>query len=349
MGAERWQRMMVRWAAGLVVGSAWALAVGSAEANAQDGPTLGQDIPIAIAIPPELEEFGPSVRTQLESRLAQFATASGMAAVDGMANIVMYPLLVVTDERRTGGLIEDVGVVRLEISLYVKNVLDGAVFASTSREVMGSGGTREAALRNGIRQLSGRDATIRDFTRDARMKIVEYYERSCDQTLREARTWASAGDVGEALALLLAVPGEAASCHERANEEAVTLFDAHEAELCTGQVRRAEAEMAVDHFTESIDALIGVSDTGPCGQRADELIASIEAEVGGRAEASFQAQLERYRAFTDTIGSGVEAEGQAAADRVRTLTRAKIVVWRKLNDPAARSIPPEFFQTNRSG
>ena len=338
---------MAQHCTGLLAGIGFVVLFGGVSPGSAQELALGQDIPIAIVIPPEIEEeFGPAVRTQLESRMTQFATASGMAAVDGMANIVMYPLLVITDERRTAGLIENLDVVRLEVSVYVKNVRDGTLYASMSREVVGSGRTREAAVRMGVRQLSGRDPAMREFTANARMRIVEYYERNCDQIITEGRTLAAGGDVQDALALILAVPGEASRCHERTNEEAVTLFNRYQAALCAERVRRAEAEMAVDHFIESIDALAGISDTGPCGQRADELIGQIQAEVGARADATSAARLERYRAFTDTIGSGVEAaDGPAAAVRVRTLTWAKLEAYEALTRPAARSFPPGLFRT----
>ena len=348
MGTQRRPRI-ARHCTGLLAGIGYVLLTGGvSSANAQE-LALGQDIPIAIAIPPEIEEeFGPAVRTQLESRMTQFATASGMAAVDGMANIVMYPLLLIIDEQRTAGLLENLDVVRLEVSIYVKNVQDGTLYASMSREVVGSGRTREAAVRMAVRQLSGRDPAMREFTADARMRIVEYYERNCDQIIREGRTLAAGGEVQDALALILAVPGEASSCHERANEEAVTLFNRYEATLCAERVRRAEAEMAVDRFIESIDALTGISDTGPCGQRADQLIREIQVEIGDRADATSAAHLERYRAFTDTIGSGVgQIEGPAAAVRERTIIRAKMEATVVLNRPSARSYPPGIFQTRR--
>ena len=340
---------MARHCTGLLAGIGFVVLFGVVSPGSAQELTLGQDIPIAIAIPPEIEEeFGPAVRTQLESRMTQFATASGMAAVEGMANIVMYPVLVVTDEQRTAGLIENLDVVRLELSIYVKNVNDGTLYASMSREVVGSGRTREAAVRTGIRQLSGRDQAIREFTADARVRIVQYYERNCDQIITDGRTLAAAGDVQGALALILAVPGEASSCHQRTNDEAVTLFNRHEADLCAERVRRAEAEMALDHYIEAIDALAGISDTGPCGQRADQLIAEIQAEIGNQADANFAARLERYRAFTDTIGSGVNrVEGPAAAVRERTILRAKMEATVVLNRPSARSYPPGLFQTRR--
>ena len=330
--------------AGLVAAGTLGVPGAAAQAQALD---LGRDIPIAVAMPPDLDAFGASVRGQLQSRLTQIVTGSGMAAVDGYADIVLFPELVITGEERTDGLIQNVDVIRMEIVLYVKNAMDGALFASTAREVTGSGRGRDRALRDAVRQLNGRDPSIRAFVRDARAEIVGYYERNCRQILSESRAMATAGEIQEGLALLFAVPRDAVQCHQATNDAAAELFAAHEADLCQARVRRAEAELALDHYGASIDALMGVRDSGPCGRRAQELIASIEGEVGQRSEVEFQARLERYRAFTDTIGSGVEATaGPDAAARERTLARARMEAVVALNRPAAREFPPDLFRTS---
>jgi hypothetical protein len=204
-------------------------------------------------------------------------------------------------------------------------------------------------VRNGIRDLDVRDSSAAAFARDARGAIVGHYERNCDAIIAESEALARTGNVEEALARLFAVPVDAGGCHGRTSDEVVRLYDANESRICEAQLQRARAELAVDRFAEAVAALGAVRRAGPCGDQVDELIGELEREVREQDEAWFEAELERYQAFTDTIGDGIRAnQGEAAANQERSRRMAESLAEQTFNKPEALAVSADFWTVSRS-
>lgn len=311
---------------------------GHAGAQGVTADDLGRDLPIAVVVPPSAGE-GESVRAQLESRLAQLLTGTGLAAVDGEARLVLYPKLVVLRDERTDGLLRNQNVVKVDLTLYLKNVSDKVLFASMSRSLAGAGPTRDAALVNAVSSMRGDDPEVRAFAQDARRKVIDYYVRGCDRVIADGLAAARSADLPRALAVLLGVPAEAEACHRRASAEAARIFAAHQRQDCEARVRRARALVATNKFEDAVVQLEAVDVSSSCAADAESLISHIEREVD--ASAAVKLSLERHRAETKTV-KGTLGSPAAVQKRQSTLMRAEAAVF--FNRKTAREYDPEIFR-----
>jgi len=256
---------------------------------------IGTSIPISVRVPPAMPGIDQAVRMQLEARLSRVLTGTGLASVPGGANFVMYPSLVVLEERFVEGS-RSMMVVKLDLSLFVKSVSDGVLFASISKVVGGAGRTRNAALVNAVSSLQGNDPDLRDFSRAARDRILDYYSQRCDQIILDAQTAAQTGHVDQALASLLGVPDVVTDCHPAASAAAVAIFSAYQRQQCESGIRKARAAMAVDNFEDAIAQVSLVDPGSPCADEADQLITDIDREVQAAADREAQVKLDALRA-----------------------------------------------------
>ena len=256
---------------------------------------IGTSIPISVRVPPAMPGVDQVVRMQLEARLSRVLTGTGLASVPGGANFVMYPSIVVLEERLVEGS-RSMVVVKLDLSLFVKSVSDGVLFASISKVVGGAGRTRSAALVNAVSSLQGNDPDLRDFSRAARDRILDYYSQRCDQIILDAQTAAQTGHVDQALASLLGVPDVVTDCHPAASAAAVAIFSAYQRQQCESDIRKARAAMAVDNFEDAIARVSLVDPGSPCADEADQLITDIDREVQAAADREAQVKLDALRA-----------------------------------------------------
>ena len=306
--------------------------------NAQLRPVIdmGKSIPISVRVPPAMPGVDQAVRTQLEARLARVLTGTGLAAVPGGANFVMYPSLVVLEERIVEGA-RAMTVVKLDLSLFVKSVSDGVLFASISKVVGGAGPTRNAALINAVSSLQGHDPDLRDFSRSARERILDYYSQRCDQIILDAETAAQTGNVDQALASLLGVPDVVTDCHQSASDAAVAIFLAYQRQQCESDLRGARASMAVDNFGKAVAQVSLVDPGSPCADEADQLIVDMDRNVqAGVEREALAAEQQRRAAIKAAIASP-----EGARERQGTLMEAHAIVY--FNKEPRPEVDPSIY------
>lgn len=339
------QSPQTRTATGLVCLVAAAIvalhAMGSGAIHAQefDGSTLGDDIPIAVALHPDLASQPDAVQSHLHSRLTSLVSRSGLAAVPGISDFVLYPTLVTLDEGVAGGGLRDQVVVRAEISLFVKNAADGRLFASDSWTFTGSGASAERAMMDVISSLRPRDRNVRDFLTTTRERIVGYYDSNCDAVVAEGSAAAATGDVGRAIAVLMAVPA-VSSCHERSSNEAAALVAAQQERECGQALVGARAEVAADRFGAAIDLLATVDPSSPCASDAEGLIDDIDDQVRQKSEAQLTKKYDSFKQERTRVNDQVAATGGV---RTRRLEIAGGIAAGVLNSRRARAFDPSIF------
>jgi len=303
---------------------------------------IGADLPIAVALHPDVAQFDPSVQAQLQSRVTALASSSGMAAVHGGSTFVLFPTLIPVRQERTSGQLRNQTVVTAEISLFLKNASDGHLFASMTRSVTGAGQDETRALMEAVSSLRPRDSQVVDFLREARDGIVSFYDRNCEGVLTEARTAAQVGDVDRGLGILLAVPTASQACHERASVEAVQIVEAYQQAQCERVVRNARAEVAADHFVDAIDDLMDIDPSSPCAKEADAVVERIDAQVQARADAQAAERVAQYNSVKQPIRQGLNTQAKV---RERRLTVAGTLAVGYFNQRRSTSYDPSIFNT----
>ena len=74
----------------------------------------------------------------------------------------------------------------VEVALFIKEVDNNMVFATASKEVKGSGATRDAAVANAIAQLQVNDPVFSSFISTGKQKIIAYYQANCNNIITKA-------------------------------------------------------------------------------------------------------------------------------------------------------------------
>lgn len=300
---------------------------------------MGTSIPISVRVPPTVAQVDPAVRTQLESRLSRLLTGTGLAAVPGGANFVMYPSLVVLEERVVQSP-RAMTVVKLDLSLFVKSVSDGVLFSSISKVIGGAGRSRNAALINAVSSLQGNDPDLRDFSQVARDRILDYYTQRCDAIIRDARTAAQTGDIDRAMASLLGVPDVVEDCHRDASQEAVDIFAAYQRQRCQSSIREARASLAVNDFAVTIRHVSNVDPGSSCAGEANQVIADLDIKVQTAEDREARQALEAERSRRAAIQPQL-ATREGAREHRESLMEAHASLYFNKQPPPA--VDPSIY------
>lgn len=163
------------------------------------------------------KELPQSVTETLDLRLKQVFNRNSAASADAYNVFAIEPAFELADVMVTEGLMQEVAVVKGELTLTAKNVVDGTMYYSLTIPVKGSGvGGEEKAMKAMIANIKSNDTRFTRFIRTARQKIQDHYAANCATILQRAQSLYDQKKYGEAASYLSAV-SDALPCYEQAS------------------------------------------------------------------------------------------------------------------------------------
>jgi hypothetical protein len=113
---------------------------------------------------------------------------------------------------------------RLNVSFYIGDGIDGIKYSSFNINVKGIGETDEKAFNSAIKTININNPAIGVFILNGKRKIIEYYNSNCDFLIKKAQTKASMNFFNEAIFELMEVPEVCKECYNHALETAKSIY-----------------------------------------------------------------------------------------------------------------------------
>lgn len=162
------------------------------------------------------DDVPQSVADALDVKLKGILTRNGAASANSSNVFAIEPVLEVGEPLSAEGVMQQVTLVRGELTLLVKNRVDGSLYYSLAVPLKGhSDGDREKALKSMVNGIKVSDVRYTRFVRLARQKIDDYYAANCATILVKAKSLYDTGRYAEAMSYLSAV-SEVLPCYEQA-------------------------------------------------------------------------------------------------------------------------------------
>jgi len=113
------------------------------------------DLPVAVVAPTLPPPFTESQRAQLEGRLFQLATSSGMAGSGNNSRFVLTPSVTLVAERTVESGLRATHVATVDLSLTVRQMSEEQLtFGSTIVRLSGGDDTKERAINSAFASLN---------------------------------------------------------------------------------------------------------------------------------------------------------------------------------------------------
>jgi hypothetical protein len=254
-----------------------------------------EDISLSIVMPESLDGLEDKHLSRLQSKLANLLTNNGFASEGLPTGIVLYPKIdLYTDDKVNTG-IQQLVVVRGELSLFLKQMDDQAMFASATKSISGSGRSRAQALDMMMNNI--KPADWKDFLDAGKKKIVRYYAERCDNILTQAGQFAQTNQTARGLSLLLNVPSEV-PCYEKVRQKSADLYKQYRDERCAEDLQQAKALLAANKYREGL-AILGKLDPGSkCHAEGQNAVKGIAAEMDEQSQREWEM---RQRIWSDQV------------------------------------------------
>ena len=240
-------------------------------------------IPIAIVVPRQAEPLSESHIQRFENKMLDMVTQSGISAV-GNSPIAMMPSFVIEGEDVVEGGMKNVVVLNANITFYIRNLETNEVFSSISRQVRGSGVSRERAINDCISKVSVNRNDFASFVERGRTKILDYYRSNCTALMARAETFANTQQYEQAIAVVSSIPSTA-MCYNQSLALLEKFYPAYQKQNCNELLQKARSLYGGHMYIDALAVLYDLKVFGTdCNKDVVELITTIESRLSDEEE-----------------------------------------------------------------
>ncbi|MDR1884507.1 MAG: hypothetical protein LBR26_17295 [Prevotella sp.] len=251
-------------------------------------------IALAVVTPHQTDHLDESQSVRLEKKIVELVSKSGLSASKGGSNVIIYPVFSIENEELVEGGMQNITVIQANISLFIKQFDNDIIFASVSKQIKGSGSSKQKAINDIITKISVNDVKFGQFIQEGKAKIIDYYETNCSTILAKAETCSKRKEHEEAIALLMSVP-EAVSCYSEALKKADMVYQAYQNQRCNELLQQAQSLYGGHQYMDALSVLseLEVFST-QCSSDAKVLIKTIEGKISAQEKQEWDFKVKQY-------------------------------------------------------
>jgi hypothetical protein len=260
--------------------------------KAQKNNEIGK-ISLSVVTPEYMEDLDDSQLSKLDTKITQIVTISGLSDSGYNNNFVIYPKLAVNETNVVEGGMQNITVVTVEFSLFVKQVDNNILFSTISKTIKGSGSSKELAITNAITKIATNDADYKKFIDKSKTKIIQYYETKCSAIIKKSDGFVKTQQFEEALGLLMSVP-DAVSCYPQVQLKAIEAYKGFQKKNCTKQMQLARNTIATNDYVGTLNILSEIDPGSPCFKESQNLAKTAETKVNAEEKKHWNFQMKQY-------------------------------------------------------
>lgn len=260
--------------------------------KAQSNNDIGK-ISLSVVMPENMENLDDSQLSKLDTKISQIVTVSGLSDSGYNNNFVIYPKLAVNETNVVEGGMQNITIVTVELSLFVKQVDTNILFSTTSKTLKGSGSSKELAITNAITKITANDSDYKTFIEKSKSKIIQYYETKCSDIIKKSDNFVKTQQFEEALGLLMSVP-DAVSCYSEVQVKAIEAYKEFQKKNCTKQMQLARNTLALNNYAGTLNILSEIDPASPCFKESQNMAKSAETKVNAEEKKQWDFEMKQY-------------------------------------------------------
>lgn len=260
--------------------------------KAQTNNEIGK-ISLSVVMPGFIENLNDSQLSKLDTKISQIVTNSGLSDSGYNNNFVIYPKFALTETNVVEGGMQNITIVSIELSLFIKQVHTNILFSTISKTIKGSASSKELAISNAISKIGTNDSDYNTFIEKSKTKIIQYYETKCSDIIKKSDGLVKTQQFEEALGLLMSVP-DAVSCHSQVQAKAIEAYNGFQKKNCSKQMQLAKNTMATNNYASTLNILSEIDPASPCFDESQTLSKSVENKVNIEQKKQWDFQIKQY-------------------------------------------------------
>ena len=136
--------------------------------KAQSPSVIGK-IALSVIMPENVDGLDASQLSKLETKITQIVTNNGIGANSYNSNFVIYPKFAIYETNVVEGGMQNILIVKCEVSIFIQQFENKILFSSISKNISGSGSSKEIAITNAISKIN-----VIDNTKHLTFKLLKF-------------------------------------------------------------------------------------------------------------------------------------------------------------------------------
>lgn len=235
------------------------------------------DINIGIVVPEQQEDIKSDAFNLLKTKLKTVTAQNGISS-DSFGTFVIYPTVNILDNQLIEGGMRNIYTTEIELSLFVKQVSNNAVFGSCSKTLKGSGRNITDAVKNAFSKINPKDNDYSLFFEQSKNKIRQYYSTNKTAMINKAKSMAKMQQYEQALALLMTYP-ETLEGIEDIQDTAIDIYKEYQNSKCNDLILKSKSAIATQDYETAATLLSEIDSESICSNEAKTLMKSIEQKI----------------------------------------------------------------------
>lgn len=250
-------------------------------------------ISLSVIMPENVDGLDESQLSKLETKISQIVTNSGIGASGYNNSFVIYPKFSIYETNTVEGGMQNLTLVKCELSLFIKQVENNVLFSSTSKMLTGSGKSKLVAMTNAISKIEINDDAFKAFLAKGKEKIINYYDARCIDIISQSESFSLKQDFEQSLALLMTVPQEV-SCFSKAQQKSIEIYKAYQNKKCKALIHEVNLSVANNNYDKAIETLGLIDPSSSCHKEADLIIKKIENKIDAEQKRQLDFKMKVY-------------------------------------------------------
>jgi len=270
---------------------------------------------IGLVMPTSYDGLDDAQLSKVETKIMGILANNGVSSQGVCNGIVLYPKFEIYDESEVNTGMQNLTVVDITLSLFIKQADDNAIFSQTSKQIRGSGKNRDQALNSAINAIKSNDPKWAEFIGKAKKEMIQYYDRMCASLLSQADQLSKTGQVAQAISMLFNIPKEV-GCYEQARSRSIALYKQYINENCSRLMLEAKGYLANNDYASAMNVVEQIDPNSSCFKETDKLISTAAKEVDNE-------HLRRWDLLKKSYGDLIELEKH----RIGAIRDVAVAYW----------------------
>ena len=264
-----------------------------------------EGVSIGVIVPEESEYLNHSQLNRLQTKLEQIVSAGGISAMSN-AYFVLYPVFEINESSLVEGGMKNIAMVNASLTLFIRQLDNSMIVNSISLDVKGTGFNKGEALVNALTSIKPYSNEFKQFIKEGKDRITEYYKTNLPAIRTKAKTLASQQRYDEALALLMSFPEELQGYSSVAND-ASQIYMQYMNHSCSSLLNEAKARMSLNDYDGAISILMQIVPACQCAKESEKLMKSIQQEIDNAIAYERKMKLYQMRQNADLKKQRIQA------------------------------------------
>ncbi|WP_196890070.1 hypothetical protein [Aureivirga sp. CE67] len=247
----------------------------------------------SVVMPSSSEDLSQKNISKLETKIHKIISRYGISGENFFDTFLIFPKIDINDESVIEGM-RNITVIDLDLTLFVQERKSKRIFSSYTQSLRGSGKNKEKAITNAFVNISTNKKNLKDFLKNSKNKIVDYYNNNCELIIKDLDFLISTQNFRKAISQVFTVPREASKCYTKVQEKSVIAFSKYQIFLCNKNIHEAEVELSKNEYRKALQKLKEIDVSSPCSKKAKELISKISKHVDEKEIKEEKLLLKKY-------------------------------------------------------